>query len=198
MPRNFILLTLISTGLALAQTTPNSITVTATRTVTAQPDQVVFQLSVTSPLTAGRDDVIAALQGTGITAANFTSMYTNQQYVNGQYLTALQWNFNLTAPLSNLKSTIDTFTGLQMSLAKGNTGMSLSFAVQALQVSPQAQQAQPCSLAGLISDARSQAQKIANAAAVTVGPVLAITNSISDTGMVACSATVKFALSGGF
>jgi len=197
MLRYFVLLTLISAGFALAQTSPNSITVNATRTATVQPDQVVFQLSATSNLSTGRDDVIAALQGTGITAANFTGMYASQQYVNGQYVTALQWNFNLTAPLSNLKATIDTFTGLQMSLSKGNTGISLSFAVQNLQASAQAQQTQPCSLAGLLSDARSQAQKIANAAAVTVGPVLAITNSISDTGMI-CSATVKFALSGGF
>jgi uncharacterized protein YggE len=190
MSRLFVPLILLSASLAVAQTTPNSITVTATRNLTVQPDQVQFQVSVTSPLTSSRDDVIAAVQGAGITLANFTSMYTTQQYVNGQYVTSLQWNFNLTAPLTNMKGTVDTFTGLQMSLSKAGAGFSLSFSVQGLQISPQAQQAQPCSLAGLISDARSQAQKIANAAGATVGPVLALTNSVADTG-VFCSATVN-------
>jgi uncharacterized protein YggE len=197
MLRHSVLLTVVSGAFAFAQSSPNSITVTATRTLNVQPDQAIFQVSVTSNLTTGQSDVIAALQGTGITAANFTSVYSSTQYVNIQYVTALQWNFTLTVPLTNLKPTIDTFTGLQMSLSQGTTGLSLSFSVQGLQASPQAQQAQPCSLSGLISDARAQATAIANAAGSTVGSILAVTNSISDTSVL-CSATVKFALGGGF
>jgi uncharacterized protein YggE len=194
MIRLFSLLYLLLSGLAFAQ---NSITVTATRNSSVQPDQAVFRVSVTSGLTTGRDDVIAALQGSGIGLANFSSVYSIQNYVNNQLVTVLQWNFTLTVPLANLKPTIDTFTGLQMSLAKGTTGMTLSFSVQGLQASPQAQQAQPCSLAGLISDARAQATSIANAAGSTVGSILAVTNSVSDTAVI-CSATVKFALGSGF
>jgi hypothetical protein len=196
MIRHFILLYPILSCVALAQ---NSITVTATRTITVQPDQAVFGVSVTSGTATGRDDVIAALQGSGIGLANFSSVYSTQQYVNdqNQYVTVLQWNFSLTVPLSSMKPTIDTFTGLQMSLAKGTTGLSLSFSVQGLQASAQAQQAQPCSLPGLISDARAQATSIASAAGSTVGAILGVTNSVSDAG-VFCSATVKFALGSGF
>lgn len=197
MFRNLTLLALFSATLVFAQTSPNSITVTASRTNTVQPDQVTFAVNVVSPPGASRDDVLAALQGSGITAGNFTSVYTTNQYVGQQYLTALQWNFTLTVPLTNLKPTIDTFTGLQMSLSKGQAGYSLSFSVQGLQASAQAQQAQPCPLAGLISDARAQAQQIANAANSSVGSILAVTNMVSDT-TAACSITVKFALAGGF
>jgi uncharacterized protein YggE len=196
MFRYLILLALFSAALACAQMHPNSITVTASRSSSVQPDQVVFAVSVTSPLTTGQNDVIAALQGSGIGLANFTGVYTSQQYVGQQYVTALQWNFTLTVPLANMKATVDMFTGLQMSFSKGSAGLSLSFSVQGLQASAQAQQAQPCSLAGLISDARAQATQIANAAGATVGSILALTNSVSD-GSVTCSATVKFALGGG-
>jgi len=196
MFRYLILLALFSAALACAQMHPNSITVTASRSSSVQPDQVVFAVSVTSPLTTGQNDVIAALQGSGIGLANFTGVYTSQQYVGQQYVTALQWNFTLTVPLANMKATVDMFTGLQMSFSKGSAGLSLSFSVQGLQASAQAQQAQPCSLAGLISDARAQATQIANAAGATVGSILALTNSVSDAS-VTCSATVKFALGGG-
>ena len=95
-----------------------------------------------------------------------------------------------------MKSTVDMFTGLQMVLSKAGNGLSLSFTVQGLQVSPQAQQAQPCSLADLISDARAQAFKIANAANMTLGPVLALRSAVSDTA-VTCSVVARFALAGG-
>jgi hypothetical protein len=85
------------------------------------------------------------------------------------------------------------FTGLQMVLSKAGNGLSLGFTVLQMQVSPQAQQAQPCSLPALISDAHAQALKIANAANMALGQVLALANALSGTN-VTCSATVKFAM----
>ena len=58
-------------------------------------------------------------------------------------------------------------------------------------------QAQPCSLTALIADARAQALKIANAAAMTLGPIVGLTNSVADT-TVLCSVTAKFSLTTGF
>ena len=60
--------------IATAQVTPNSVTVTASRNPSLQPDQVVFGVSVSTPVDATREDVIAALQGSGITLANFGSV----------------------------------------------------------------------------------------------------------------------------
>lgn len=198
MFRYLFLLTLAST-LALAQPSPNTLTVTATRTSSVQPDQVVFGVSVTAPLTTSQSDVIAALQGSGITAANFSSVYSTQMLSVGgnQFISVLQWNFTVTVPVTNLKSTIDTFTGLQMALSKAKNGLSLSFSVQGMQASAQAQQAQPCSLPGLISDARAQALKIANAASATLGNIVGLSNAVSDTAAL-CSATVTFGLTAGF
>jgi len=197
MLRYTTLLALFAAALASAQTTTNSITVTATRTNTAQPDQVTFLVSVNAPPTVSLTDAVAALQGTGIVLANFTSVYTTQTYNGKQYITMLEWTFNLTVPLTNMKPTIDTFTGLQMSLSKAGSALSVSFSVQGTSVSPQAQAAQPCSLSGLISDARAQATTIATAASKTVGSILALSNSTSDSTPV-CSATVTFALGAGF
>jgi len=61
-------LVLISTLPVFAQ---NSVTVTATRPNTVQPDLIVLGVDVLSAPDATRDDVLAALQGSVITAANF-------------------------------------------------------------------------------------------------------------------------------
>jgi uncharacterized protein YggE len=201
----FLLVSLLGGAVCFAQPAPNTITVTATRAVSVQPDQVVFNVTVTSPVTSSRDEVVAALQGSGITLANFTSVYSTQTVVSqqigqassNQLVTVLQWNFTLTVPLANLKSTIDTLTGLQMALSTAKNGMSMGFSVQGMQASAQAQQAQPCSLSGLIADARAQALKIANAASATLGNIVALSNAVADTSPV-CSATVTFGLTAGF
>lgn len=184
--------------MAFGQTTPNSITVTASRNTNIQPDQVVFRVTVASPLTASRDDVVTALQGSGIGLGNFSGVSTVQTYNGKQYQTSLNWAFTFTAPLSNMKTTVDQLTGLQLSLSKTAGGLTLAFSVQGMQVSAQAQQAQqPCSLPDLISDARSQALKIANAASATLGTILSLSNAVSDS-TANCSVTVRFALGGGF
>lgn len=197
MLRHSFLLLLFAAAFACAQTSPHSITVTATRTNTAAPDQVTFQVSVNAPPTVSLTDAVAALQGTGIVLANFTNVYSTQNYNGTQYVTVLQWNFTITVPLANMKPAIDTFTGIQMALSQAGNGLSLNFSVQGTSVSPQAAAAQPCSLSGLISDARAQATTIATAANKTVGSILALSNAVSDSTPI-CSATVTFALGAGF
>src|SRR5579872_5208933 len=68
----------VASAMAFAQTNPNSITVTASRNTNLQPDQVVYAVTVASPLTSSRDDVVAALQGSGIGLGNFSSVSTVQ------------------------------------------------------------------------------------------------------------------------
>ena len=209
MIKRYPILLLACAALATAQVTPNSVTVTASRNTNLQPDQVVFSVTVSTPVDATRDDVIAALQGSGITLANFGSVQSIQ-VLNGRVLdTALQWFFTLPAPLTNMKATIGLLTAVQKSMAQNKPTFTMSFGVSGLQVSPQAQQSQPCVLPDLVADARAQAQKLAGAAGATVGAVMAISNStvVTDTGSgpfsqpasaPVCSLTVKFALTGGF
>ncbi len=213
---------LASASLVFAQTDANSITVVASRNTNFQADQAVFSVSVASGINASLDDVLGALQGSGVTAANFTGVNSSQQLsittipgitpfpvVPGPIvpLPSLQWSFTLSVPLSKIKDTIGTLTTVQQNAAKKNNGLSVSFYVQGAQVSPQSQQSQACVLTDLIADARAQAQKLADAAGLGVGVILAMSSATSATpasiGLSSffiaapsapCALTVKFAL----
>ena len=211
-------------SLAHGQLDSNSVTVTSSRGTSLQADQAVFAVFVDSGPTASLDDVLAALQGSGITLANFSGVNTTNApilFVPPPNLPPqppppmLEWAFGFPVPLSKLKDTFATLTTLQQGIAKKNNGLSLTFRVQGTQVSPQLLQQQTCSLTDLIADARAQAQKLASAAGLNVGNVLALSSFTSATvpssvvpvissggffstgPLVAapnCSATVKFAL----
>ncbi len=180
---------LMSTSLALAQLSSNSITVTATRTTYLSPDQVSFSVTVAAPLTASFDQVVAALAGAGITAENLSSVSPASIVFTGNpsVLSAptLDWTFTSQVPLAQLKTTIAMLTNLQKTIAQNNSGLSLTFSASGLQVSPQLQQAQTCSLSGLISDAQAQAQAMAAAGGLGLNGISAlssVTNSTTGSG----------------
>ena len=201
----------LSCGLVLAQSasSTNAVTVTASRSTNVQPDLAVISVQVDTGLDGTLDSAVSAVQGSGITASNLSSVNTVQQYSNtGQATTTgLAWYFSLTVPLANLKSTIGLLTAVQKSNGSTNNGISISFGVAGTQVSAQAQQAQTCAQSDLLSDAKAQAQKLASAAGKGLGSVLAMSGSTltasQSTGPVnsavttpGCSLTVKFQLTG--
>jgi uncharacterized protein YggE len=209
MHRRVTLVLSLLPALCLAQTGPDhTVTVTASRNSNIAPDQAVFNVAVTSPVTSSRDDIVAALQGSGVTAANFTSVYTSTQPgPSGRGAQdVLQWNFQLVAPLSSLKNTVAQLTSQQRTIAQKNNGISLSFGVAGAQTSPQALAGANCAPADLIADARAQAQKMASAAGLTLGSVVGVSSTSVATPaealfssaiyQPACSLTVKFALTG--
>ena len=206
-----ILAFLAFASLISAQTDSNSVTVTASRTTTTtvQIDQALFGITVASDLNTSLDDVLAALQGSGITIANFSGLYNSPYgYPSTPSDTTppptLQWSFSLVVPLSKIKDTFASLTTLQQNLAKKNNGLSVTFAVQGSQASGAGQQSQPCSLSDLISDARAKAQTMVDAAGLGLGVVLAMSSStsVAPTNIQPyaipfsnfCSLTVKFAL----
>jgi hypothetical protein len=164
-------------GMMFGQPEPN-ITITATRTNNIQPDQVLIGLSVQSPTTAGLDDILGALTGSGVSGANFTGVYTTTSYsISGGVQTAhtaLVWSFTLTAPLAKLSATLTQIRSAQQSISANNPGLTLTFYLEGTRVSPQLQQSQPCSQAALLSDAQSWARQVATAAGVSAGPILSI------------------------
>jgi hypothetical protein len=185
-----------------AQLTPNSVTVTASRDTTPQPDLARFNVTIDAGADATREDVLAAASGAGLKAANFTGV---SAYAGGSNDQPVTWNFAFTAPLANLKSTIGLLTALQNNLAKDKK-FALSFSVSGNEVSPQSQ---GCAIADLISDARAQASKLASAAGLSVGGVQAISSGVTGAaasslgiggvGSVSspvCSIAVKFSLGG--
>jgi hypothetical protein len=217
MRKSYLVLAfLTSAWLLSAQTDSNSITVVVSRNTSLQADQAVFSVSVISGLNASFDDVLGALQGSGVGLANFTGVSTSPPLVftgipiaiappNPTPVPTLQWSFTLAVPLSKIKDTIGTLTSVQQNVAKKNNGLIVTFQVQGAQVSPQAQQSQTCALPDLIADARAQAQKLADAAGMGVGVILAMSSATSTAGSYSflgfapvplpnCTLTVKFAL----
>jgi hypothetical protein len=215
-----IFLLILSIPGAFAQLDSNSVTVTATRSMTQQPDQVVFAIIVQSGLSTSLDDVVAALHPLGITAANLSGVGSGGQLFSvisptpPQMITPmLEWAFALPVPIAKIKDTASAISALQKTIVQQNNGLTLSFNVQGTQVSTQLQQSQVCPIPDLLSDAQTQAQKLVSAAGLSLGSVLAMSSgtsipvgavsSVSLSGFLlatppifpsACSMTVKFAL----
>jgi uncharacterized protein YggE len=201
------LILLLFSSLAFAQLDSNSVTVTASRSATLQPDQAVFTVLVDTPLGVNLTDVVAALQGAGITMSNFTGVSSPYNYDPNQ-APMLEWSFALPVSLDKLKDTVNTLASVQQSIAKNNSGFTMHFSIGNMQVSQQLAQSQTCPIADLFSDARNQAQKLASGVGMTAGSVLAMQGSISTTlgssgvyvspyftySSPTCMVTVKFAL----
>jgi uncharacterized protein YggE len=202
---------LITASFAFGQLDSNSVTVTASRTTTLQPDQALFAVTITTDPAASLSDVLAAVQPAGLTFSNFSSVSTTTAYTytNGQQQAQqqTQWSFQLLAPLANTRSAVSTLTALQKSVTQANPAWGASFSLQGSQVSQRAQQTQTCDLAGVIGDARTQAQNLATAAGRTLSGILALSTNTNSTigtpvslyavsGSPSCLVTVKFALLG--
>lgn len=174
---------LIFASLVFAQLDSNSVTVTASRNASLQPDQVVFAVTVISGMDVALNDIVAALQSSGITLSNFVGVSNTGSLIltpgppSPQPM--LGWVFGLPVPISKVKDTAAMLSSLQQSIGKDGVALTLSFSVQGTQVSAPLQQSQACSMSDLISDARAQAQKLAAAAGMTAGNVLAMSSGIA-------------------
>jgi uncharacterized protein YggE len=206
----FLILCLFLPAQAQVTGTDRTVTITASRNATVAPDQGVFVVDVLTATDASLDDVLSAAPGFGLSAANLTSVYATTRYdptgktnVSHDYL---DWSFSVTAPLTNLKTTIGQLAALQTAVASRNNGMSVSYSMRGTQTSAQALSGQNCQAADLISDARGQAQKMASAAGLSIGAVVAVSGASvvtppsgafsAGTYQPSCSLTVKFALTG--
>jgi Protein of unknown function (DUF541) len=186
LKRTSILSFVMSASLLLGQPDSNSVTVTASQSMNVQPDQVLFAVYVTTGLNSSLDDVLAALKGVGITSANFSGVNSaagGQLCVgtgNQPLAPTVQWAFGLPVPFAQMKATVAALTSLQQNIAQTNSGFTLSFSVQGAQVSTSLQQSQTCSIPGLIADATAQAQRLASAAGLNLGSILAMSSIIAS------------------
>src|SRR5581483_1600437 len=172
-PMRRLLLLLLAAVPVFAQLPSNTVSVTASRSMILQPDQVLFTLTVSSGLSTTVEQAAAALARFGITSADLTG-------VQNPAATSLAWNFSLATPLTNLTTTLASLVQLQQAIGQNTSGLTLTFSVTGTQVSPQlqeSQQSQSCSDSDLIADATAQAQKLASAAGRTLGPILRLTNA---------------------
>lgn len=173
-------LALLCGSLGWAQLQTNSIEITTSRTLAATPDQASFSVRVDTGLGATLADVANVLSSTGITADNFVNL--TPAFLNPRY--DLEWNFNLTIPLSKISSTVAQLTSLPT--------RTTSFTFSGVTTSAAAQPT--CRTADLVADASAQAQKLADAANLRLGPVLAISDAGGPVGVLALPS--GFTLSG--
>jgi len=150
------ILSLAIASAAFGQLDSNSISITASRSVILQPDTARISATVTTAPDANLDDVLAGLQGSGISAGNLIGVSTVNR--------SLAWNFSLTVPIAQTKDTLASLSALK-----------LNFSVTGVQVSEAATPA--CPRSDLIADATAQARKLAAAAGLTVGRILAVSDN---------------------
>src|SRR6516162_1205845 len=201
--RRVMVLLLIPATPLLAQLVNNTVTVTASQSSTAQPDEAVFSVVVGSSLDKSLDDAVAAVSSLGITAANLVQISGALQTIvttggtsvpppSGVPATLLGWTFQLAVPFSKLKDTTAALTSLQKSISQNNSGLSLSFTLSGTRVS--AQHAPACNLADVVAQARAQAQQTAGAAGLNAGAIVGLTSATSMASPLVCSLTVRFAV----
>jgi hypothetical protein len=165
---HLVTLLLAAPCLVFGQLDDDTVTVTASRLTSLQPDQVVLGVYVNSAATVALDDVVALLGGTGITAANVSSVSLGS---TGLQNLMNQWIFTLPVPFSKLNGTLAALAQIQENAPKARPPLAVAFTVQGMQVSPDLQAANPCPHSALVSDARRQAQNFADAAGVKLGPI---------------------------
>jgi hypothetical protein len=168
-------------GLIFGSTTPDSIAITASRSMNVQPDLVSIYLIVISPPNAGYDDVQAALTNAGITGAVFSDM-SRQTDSSRPPQPVLRWSYTMTAPLAGFSGGWTRLMDAARVMAANNPTFALAFNAAGLQVSEDRRKAQSCPQTDLVADARALAQRVAGAAGVAVGPIL--TMSDISTGII--------------
>jgi hypothetical protein len=178
----FLLGFIASPALLLAQLNNNTVTATASQSIASAPDQATLSITVSSGATASLEQIVNALSGVGVTAANL-----NYVLSLGDFQLNFEWNFQLPAPIAQLETTTAKLTVLETSISQNNSGLSLSFYVSGTSTSAQA--STNCNFSTLLSQARTQAQQIAGAAGLQTGAVTAL--SAAST---ACSLTATFAI----
>jgi uncharacterized protein YggE len=143
-------------SLAFGQLESDTLTVSVSQSVNLQPDQAVFAIPLITAASTSLDEVVASLKGAGITAANLSSVGLLREHT-------LYLIFTVAVPFSKIPST-----------AAQLTAQKIAFYVQGSQVSPALQQAQQCPITNLMTDAKAQAKRVADAAELVAGDVLAL------------------------
>jgi hypothetical protein len=117
---------------------------------------------------AEKQTIVKVVSSAGLGAGDFAGFgFLNILPAN----TSVEWDFTLTVPLSALGSAITTLSSLQ---TNRSNGLVVSFNFQGTSTSVAGQPA--CVISDLVADATAQAQVLADAANLRLGPVLAVSD----------------------
>jgi hypothetical protein len=162
---------------ALAQLDDNTVTVTARRASMQPSDQVLIYVYVDSPPDSILDDVLAILQGSGVSASSFQNVSTSYQTVGSPgERPPLTWSFQESVAYPKLNTELSALVRIQKNSSSQKTGFDVSFSLQSAQVSADLKNPQSCPMPTLVSDAQAQAERVAAAVGMRVGAIVAISD----------------------
>jgi hypothetical protein len=189
-----LVLATIFASCVFAQLDSNTITISASRAIYVQPDEIAIGVYVDTGPDVTLDQVLAVLQPAGITSGNFSSVYpvvnillgglgvtgaTGASGATGPIAfvpqDGLEWAFTINVTFASMKNQLNQLASVQKTLAL-KPGTILSFGPQGLHTSTAALATQPCRTLDLMNDARAQALALANAAGFSIGPVVAMSD----------------------
>lgn len=182
--------------LRAAQLDTNTVTVTATRTYDLQPDQVQLYVTLTAPVAVGLDEILAQLEGSGITAANLNGVYTPYSNASDEYHGYSQWSFTPTVGFDKLKAALAALSRLQITAGKFMESPALRFDVGGTKISYALLAAHACPFPTLIDDARRQADAMAAAAGMRTGAIVSLSDG-SSVDPIAAGPIAGFSAAGG-
>ena len=154
-----------------AQLDNDTITITASRAVSAVgPDEVRLLVTVTADPGKSLEEVLSALEGLGLTERDLMGVGPIGTCTStlGCPDIPLEWWFETTNPIGDLKQMLAKMSGLDLT---GRSGLSVAYSITS-----DASAAPDCPLAALISQARQQAQSVAAAAGLGAGSVVALSD----------------------
>jgi uncharacterized protein YggE len=157
----------------------DGISTTASRNLTLNPDEVTFYVSLTTELGTTLEEAVASMQDTGITAKQLLGITSTPEYYGPppQTRTArVAYQFFVTHPYGRLKEVADKLETARKAVVANNGDLQFTLYVSASEkaIEDNRQQLLP----QLIAEARKKAELLANAAGMTLGPVLNVSESV--------------------
>ena len=155
----------------------DAITVTVSRNVDLSPDQIYFSFAIVADPDVSLDQILQASEPLGLTAKNLLSINL-QQYGPSPSQVRLAYAFDFTTEMAKFKETNEKLATVRRTMAANTPSMDLQ--VYAIAISPSESardQARQGLLSPLFSDAKQRAGQLAQAAGVTLGAIVGVTEA---------------------
>ena len=172
-----ITLILLSSPLLFGQA--DAISVVTGRTVDLAPGEVTFMFGVFVNSDVSLDQVLEATKSLELTSGNLGGV-SSQQFGPGPDQIRLVYQFSLTTEFSKFRETSDKLAALRRSLVVATPAMELQ--TMSIAISPSEasrEQARRRVLPQLIADARQRGEELAQAAGLTLGRILGLSEASS-------------------
>jgi hypothetical protein len=174
---------------AFSQNQTSSVTVVASRTLDLPIEQVSYNVQVKSAIDATLSQVLQEVQSLGITANDLSAVSTTasalQIPIPGIVLSPdtpqLIWSFSLISRFSQFQQTLAQLRAASIARPDKKSNFTISFSiVNASAAQASMDEAANRALPDLIADARVRAKRLADAAGLTVGVVLDLSDGRSS------------------